>query len=243
MPSQPTTQLPPGYTWGHPATGDHAISRQYVILDPTGRQAGDVNNVQALWDRYNAATGGDATSGGGMGLQYGTPLTLQQLGAIGTAQEGQRLSDEGQLSALEKEYEGIPDRLRELYTNAAQRGGTYAQTNEFRVGMQGEVNQGTRGAQAALGTRMAALYEQLGRPVPANIAQYTQKAPDVNGVGSNAETNLVGDNDNTSSYQQQTRPVTGQLSSADQQNAVAKTSDPEKARLAAIKAAAAANEQ
>ncbi len=172
---------------------------------------------------------------GGGGNAENIMLGLQ--GAAGVNQLQNNLDTE-QLTQMEQQYNEIPETLNNLYSNAAKRGGTYANTNEFNVGLQSEVKQGTRGAQAALGSRMAAVMQRLGRPLPPHLQQYASGGTDSNNVDNAAvePTNNVGDADNTSSYQQQTRD--GEISAADTQNAVTKVADPTKAKLAAVKAAA-----
>ncbi len=223
----PTTQLPPGYSWGPSGVGDHTQVNLPAIFDPSGQRVGGLNAVNGLWDQYNSATGGGLVGSG-------STLTLQQLGNIGNVQEGQRLADEGSLTDMQKEYEGIPDSLMNLYTTAAKRGGTYANTGEFNTGLKSEVAQGTRGAQAALGARMAAVYKRLGKPMPTHLQQY-ENAPDANKVDNAVEAPP------TESAPDSSAPSEGATASADQQNAITKTSTTSQTdlqkKLAAMKAA------
>lgn len=154
----PTTQLPPGYTWGQRGTGDHVTARQWVIKDPTGAVAG--RDPNAIWDSYEKATG----TGAGSGIAPGTQLTLRQISNIGTADQYQKGADEKLLGDLETEYGGIDDVLRKNYMDAAKRAGTYGNTAEFSSGLDSEVKAGSRGARTALAARINALRKSLGMP-------------------------------------------------------------------------------
>ena len=229
-------QLPPGFTWGVRTVGDHTQRGTPQIYDSMGNPLPWLTSPASLWDQYNSATSGS-------GLAQGTPLSLQQLGGIANAQEGQRLSDEASINDIQKEYDAVPDSLNSLYTNAAKRAGTYSQTGEFNAGLRSEVNQGTRGAQAALGSRLHALYTRLGRPMPQHLEQYgagSQEQTVDNGVdGTVSETGGVGDS--SSATQTETTPETA--APAEEQNAISSVqstdgelTEEQKRRLAALQA-------
>lgn len=109
-------------------------------------------------------------AGGGGQL---TPSQLANLTAnrLGEA-EMNKIRDEQELTELQGTYDKIPDQLNTLYTNAAKKAGTFSGTQEFTAGLDSEVKQGTRGAQAALGSRLSALYSKLGRPAPSGLEMW-----------------------------------------------------------------------
>lgn len=67
-----------------------------------------------------------------------------------------------ELTAAEKDYGLIPDRLKENYTNAAIKAGTYANTPEFAQGLDSEVQAGARGARFEAEARINSLRKAMG---------------------------------------------------------------------------------
>lgn len=155
----PTTPLPPGYKWVMQSTGlNQSVP---AIQDPSGaikRTTGlDMQSfADSLWTQYNQATGGG-------GYAAGTPLTLQQLSNLGTAQQYEAGANERLLTDLEKEYSEVPNFLKQNYANAARGAGTFSNTQEFQVGLDSDVQAGARGARAGLSERINALRRSLGR--------------------------------------------------------------------------------
>jgi hypothetical protein len=169
---------------------------------------------------------GQAAGGGGLTPSQLVNLTQNQM----TQADAGRAADEQSIADMEKEYQGIPDSLNSLYTNAAKRAGTYSGTGEFSAGLKSEVAQGTRGAQAALGSRLHALYSRLGKPVPQHLEQYgagsAEQTVNNNVDGTVTETGGVGDAATTSS-----ESSVETSAPADDQNAVAKVAEPTDAEL------------
>ncbi len=167
----PTTPLPPGYSWAPYGSGDHTQVNRPVIVDPSGRKLTLNVNPDALWTQYNNATGGSSS---GQGFAPGTPLTMQQLSNLGTAQQYQGIADNSLLTSLEKEYADTPNLLRSEYGNRARAAGTYGDTKEFKVGLESDVKAGAKGARFGLTNRINALRKALGKeeftPGPDEIA-------------------------------------------------------------------------
>lgn len=99
--------------------------------------------------------------GGTNGLSAKDLLTYSQ-NRMGEA-DFTRIDDEADLAALEKDFSDIPNQLKGMYADKARAAGTYAETNEFRRGLDSDVQAGARGAQALLSGRINALRTKLGR--------------------------------------------------------------------------------
>lgn len=96
------------------------------------------------------------------GQKYDTET--QAITAYEQSDAGTKAKRTGELGELEKEYDTIPDTLRSQYEHDARRAGTFAETPQFRSGLESEVGAGARGARVANVARQNALRKLLGMP-------------------------------------------------------------------------------
>lgn len=75
---------------------------------------------------------------------------------------GNQQRAQADLDAAMKDYEGIETNIRDTYTNAAKKAGTYANTSEFNSGLQSEIQAGVRGARANAVARINAMRKAMG---------------------------------------------------------------------------------
>ena len=160
----------------------------------------------------------------------GAGMTGQQLANMTantmSSNEINRTRDEQELTSLQGDYDAIPDRLRSLYSNAAKKAGTASDTTEFKAGLESETQQGTRGAQAALGGRLTALYQRLGRPLPEGMGG---QAWDPSAAQATNSVDNTVDNSTTASTEGGAAPAPepdAPEAPATTQNAVAKVASP-----------------
>ena len=87
---------------------------------------------------------------------------------------GQHNARQAELDAAMKEYEDVPTLIRNKYSEASKKAGTYAATPEFASGMDSEVLAGSRGARVGLAARINALRRAMGNTEEFNPEGYTQ---------------------------------------------------------------------
>lgn len=102
----------------------------------------------------------------------GAPQLSAKIGdsTPGSKQRGEEAQDSasmhrvktGELGELERDYQNIPNSLRDKYTAAAQAAGTYGNTDQFKTGLDSEVQAGTRGARLENIGRQNAIRQYLG---------------------------------------------------------------------------------
>jgi hypothetical protein len=106
---------------------------------------------------------GDPLLGGVLGgAIFGKKKHDQTPGNLAWQKYYDRLHNQDLLSQEEKDYEKIPDTLKQSYTGAAQRAGTYSDTPQFKSELDSEVQAGTRGARIESVARQNALRTALG---------------------------------------------------------------------------------
>lgn len=129
--------------------------------------------------------------GGGIGNLSGSQIYNLTQNQLNEATLG-RQRDEADLVSLEGEYSGIPDVLRQRYTDMAKQAGTYGDTNEFKAGLESDVRAGARGAQAVMESRINALRQRLGKEAMPGTSFAPQGGAQLTPVTANSP-NLVSD--------------------------------------------------
>lgn len=201
------------------------MSRLYNTPGFTGRMTmADFYDAQA--EKYAL----QQRIGGGANVGAMSPQELARLtGGIQSQDALNRTRDEQELTSLQKDFDAIPDNLRTLYSNAAKKAGTASGTAEFNAGLESEVQQGTRGAQAAMGGRLAALYQRLGRPMPTGLEQWKPGDAQATNKVDNAVDNTIGtvDADKGQATADTSATESPETSApADSQNAITQASAP-----------------
>lgn len=92
----------------------------------------------------------------------GSRLFDQRGNTQGYVDIGQMNANQAALDAAMKDYGNIETDIRDQYTNAAKKAGTYADTNEFKSGLNSEVQSGVRGARVDAVKRINALRKAMG---------------------------------------------------------------------------------
>lgn len=92
-------------------------------------------------------------------------------GAINMASSQAHQAD---LDAAMKDYEGIEGNIKQQYTDAARRAGTYADTPEFQSGLGSEIQAGVRGARTNAVARINAMRRAMGINEDFNPEGYNQ---------------------------------------------------------------------
>ena len=194
-----------------------------ALSGPGGEEIPTAQNYAAGREQMATAYQSQQQAGGaGMTGQQLANFTANQL----SSGELNRTRDEQELTELQRSYDGIPDQLRSLYSNAARKAGTSSDTTEFKAGLESETQQGTRGAQAALGGRLTALYQRLGKPLPEGMGG---QAWDPSAAQATNSVDNTVDNSTTASTEGGAAPAPepdAPEAPATTQNAVAKVASP-----------------
>lgn len=230
----------PSMTMGG-VTYKRAPTGQWYKADVTGDKTGSgftgtmINQVMddsittTLNGMYQNRLSGSGA--GGLSSEELQNLTQNQM----TQQQVESNFNRSTLEGLQKEYDSIPETLKASYLAAAQKAGTYGNTDEFNAGLSSEVAAGTRGAQEVMLTRINAMRQQLGLPLiggatpPPTLEGWTPGAhrPTTNNVSNTADSvakpsERPSDNSPVSApTSTATRPT-----SAEQQNAVTSLARP-----------------
>ena len=181
---------------------------------PMGWQQGDAlaeRLQREYFEKY--PSGGQGLTAAQMANMTNNRLSQEQL---------ERSAAEKEYGDLEQEYTVIPERLRELYSAAAKKGGTYSDTGEFKAGLDSEVGQGTRGAQAILQQRLSALRSKLGMPAQAGDNPGSGLMTASNKVGDSTTSAPASSDSSAPATSDAPQTATSSTTAADSQNAVSK---------------------
>lgn len=84
-------------------------------------------------------------------------------GGQGFMNLGSSKAHQQDLDSAMADYQNIPTAIRDQYTAASKKAGTFANTNEFNSGLNSEVNAGVRGARVNAVARINAIKKSLGQ--------------------------------------------------------------------------------